>query len=127
MVDGQIYTISAYARVTVGTKTRLVFQYGSGPYKSLHLDIANTSWKRYSWTFTYNEAEVGGEGGARIYIGINPAYVGTAELCGYQLEAGNKATDWRPAPEDVDSAIRASFGSYCHNTFGLYPQARAWR
>lgn len=39
-----------------------------------------------------------------IYIhGINS--VGTYKICNFKLEEGNKATDWTPAPEDVNEAI----------------------
>ena len=41
-----------------------------------------------------------------IYIGGLFTEAGTHKVCNFKLEKGNKATDWTPAPEDVDSNIQ---------------------
>ena len=40
----------------------------------------------------------------KLYISI-PSGGGSVTLCNAKLELGNVATDWSPAPEDVDHAI----------------------
>ena len=104
MVDGREYTMSAYARVTSGTTMRLVLQYGVGSYPKEYIDITGSTWKQYSWTFTYSASGAGDTtgAGARIYIGARSYYAGTVEMCGFQLERGNKVSDWAPAPEDLE-------------------------
>lgn len=104
MVDGQEYTMSAYAKVTSGTTMRLLFQYGVSSYPREHVDITNTEWKQYSWTFTYSASGAGDSAGtgARVYIGSSSYYAGTVQMCGFQLERGNKVSDWSPAPEDLE-------------------------
>ena len=118
MVDGQKYIISVYARVTSGSKMRLIFQYGVSVYPKQTIDITNTSWKRYSWTFTYSASGAGDTNGkgARIYIGARSYYAGTLQLCGYKLEKGNKATDWTLAPEDSAAEVRA-LSTYIDGSF----------
>ena len=61
--------------------------------------VNSTAWQTMSCTFTATANTTQ----AKIYI------VGTSNwTCNFKefkLEKGNKATDWTPAPEDVDSAI----------------------
>lgn len=40
-----------------------------------------------------------------IYFGMDYSDACTIQMCGFKLEKGNFATDWTPAPEDIDSAI----------------------
>ena len=110
MVSGQEYTLSVYARVTSGTKMRLRMRYGVSAYPGKNIDVDSTEWKRYSWTFTYSatSAKDTTGAGARIYIGGVSYYEGVLGLCGYQLEKGSKATDWKPAPEDTSQEIAYS-------------------
>ena len=73
-----------------------------------YIDIENTGWKRVSKTITVNKAAWGA--GYQDYCnigcgGLYATYVATVELCGFKLEKGNKATDWTPAPGDVDAGI----------------------
>lgn len=111
MMDGEVYTVSCYARVADGEAMRLYFRYGVTKYPSHSIDITNTDWKRFSWTFTFTSASAGAESsetygaGARVYIGAHNALAGTLELCGFQLEKGNKVTDWTLAPEDMKGSI----------------------
>ena len=41
-------------------------------------------------------------------VKFNPSVANGLEIKNFKLERGNKATDWSPAPEDVDSAIEQS-------------------
>ena len=103
MESGKEYTISVYARLTSGTAGSISFEYGVSPYASQNIQITNKKWERYSWTFTYDSTY--GANGTRIYIGAFASNVCTLELCGYQLEKGNVATDWQVAPEDMEQRI----------------------
>ena len=68
----------------------------------------STEWEQY--TFSYDVTEDLGDGYIDfIYlnvVGASPIYI-----CYPKHEIGNKATDWTPAPEDVDSAINAKIAS----------------
>lgn len=103
MVSGQEYTLSVYARVTSGEKMRMRLRYGVSAYPGTTKDISGTDWQRVTWTFTYSATSAKDTDGlgARIYIGSTAYYAGILELCGYQLEKGSKATDWKAAPEDT--------------------------
>lgn len=96
--NGQEYVLSCYAKGT----GKLALQYGNGTvgYQSKLLDVTS-EWKRYSFKFISK-----GEGNA--YFGVNVAdhdiYV-----CGMKLEQGNIATDWSPAPEDIESNLVTNY------------------
>lgn len=102
LVVGNTYTISCWARVSSEssqTNVMLIMRSwttnDSG--KSLYKTINNTEWKRYSITFVAdavaNSIQFGQQG------------AGVIEICGMQLENGSIATDWTPAPEDIDNNI----------------------
>lgn len=66
---------------------------------------AGTTWVHKSVTLTTN-ALTFDKSNQCIYIdGFNK--VGTVCFKNLKLEKGNKATDWTPAPEDVDSSIKS--------------------
>ena len=105
VVNGATYTLSCYARKISGDAT-LKLQYGKVSYSSTTAKITSTSWTKFSYTFTIGTvADDSTDGSTNIYFGLTGRLVGSAEICGFKLEYGNKATDWTPAPEDIDSAI----------------------
>lgn len=57
-----------------------------------------SDWKRYSITFEITE-----KSDVTFYLESREA--GEIYECGWKLEKGNKATDWSPAPEDLESAL----------------------
>lgn len=60
-----------------------------------HTFATNSSWNKHSVTFTASSADLLlNFGDPGVYYAYHP-----------QLEIGNKATDWTPAPEDVDESI----------------------
>ena len=71
-------------------------------------NIVANQWNHISLTIkTYSTITISGQ---VIYIvGINS--LATYKICNFKLEEGNKATDWTPAPEDVDAAINAKIAS----------------
>lgn len=100
LLDGQEYTVSCWAKATASAK--IAFQYGQTSFKASAKTSLTTSWKRYSWTFTFSQAAAGGSGGARVYFiaSAGSASATTVQVTGMKLELGEKATDWSLAPED---------------------------
>ncbi|MDP4144169.1 MAG: phage tail spike protein [Bacillota bacterium] len=92
MILGQQYTISIRAK---GTGS---LYYGWEGGRST-INVTST-YTQYSYTFTYtgnyNFSFYGNSSGCSIYIHS------------IQLEVGNKATDWSPAPEDTQSQINTT-------------------
>ncbi len=115
---GKEYTASVYLKCT-GTSPTVYFTPSSnnglnGNGTSAILvkitDRVTTDWKRYSVTFTVtNNYKLDGNINMRVessgYTNGSALYV-----AGIKLEKGNKATDWTPAPEDIDSSIDAVDG-----------------
>lgn len=101
MVDGEVYTMSMYARKVSGDgKIRFLIGYSSYPNYDNYIGVTS-EWKRYSYTFTYSDSATGGTGGARCYFGASCSVVGVVDICGCKLERGEKATDWCPSDEDT--------------------------
>ena len=96
--ENTIYTLSAWIKGDGNSDLRF---YGYTPIKSNFVkeEKISTEWKRYYVTFN---AESGVANTARFENGISDA---SMYIAGLKLEKGNKATDWTPAPEDVDSEI----------------------
>ena len=97
MIDGAEYTMSCWARVTAGSGARLCFSYGIDGYGNRYyvkdvteqfIDINNTTWKRFYWTFTYRAQINGVNFRPRIGFGVCRAFAGTVQLCGFRLTAG---------------------------------------
>ena len=102
--QSDVYTCSLYVK----TDTLNNFQMypslgGTGlKYYTLSQDTEVTdinTWKRIWMTIKVIEDGV-------MQFGVEPNNIGgNVWICGLKLEKGNKATDWTPAPEDVDSDI----------------------
>ena len=103
-----IYTVSCWVRSnsSSGVPCRLRSFYksstdNSGPTRDI---MITDSWKRISFVSTQSPQITGSYSGA--YVILYPTEVGNyIDVCGIKLEAGNKPTDWSPAPEDVDTDI----------------------
>ena len=96
----QEYTMSCYAKGT----GKVELQYGNGTVGYQYKDIvlnSNSVWERYSFTFKSK-----GEGDA--YFGVSSANY-DVHICGMKLEKGNIATDWSPAPEDIESNVSNNY------------------
>lgn len=100
-MQGETYTLS----FDILTPTRIGFYwYPSEHYSKPNYINADDKWQRVSFTYTQINADststsaqlfgLQGLVGGQIYKYRN-----------LKLEIGNKATDWIPAPEDIDSAI----------------------
>lgn len=105
------YTISFYAKSDSDTESTIqavaVTKPGSSDRSVSKTFYVNKTWKRY--TFTYDIVE--------SYTTTSDVYwfnfLGTSAIyfAHFKLERGNIATDWTPAPEDVDSAINSKISS----------------
>lgn len=107
VIEGQEYTLSCYARIVSGA-AKAWLQMGSSSYVMWRAaSNLTSSWKQYSHTFTYTDASMAGSGTTREYFGVTSASDSACvvELCGFKMEKGNKATDWTPAPEEVQAEI----------------------
>lgn len=101
------YTISFYAKSDSDTESTIqavaVIKPGSSDRSVSKTFYVNKTWKRY--TFTYDIVE--------SYTTTSDVYwfnfLGTSAIyfAHFKLERGNIATDWTPAPEDVDKKLEA--------------------
>lgn len=68
--------------------------------------ISTTEWKRYSITKTIKDGYTV-KNIINFYLRIEGDSTDTVYFKNIKVEVGNKATDWTPAPEDVDADISA--------------------
>lgn len=63
-----------------------------------YFENTTSAWKRIS--YLYNSKSISDIGGINLW--------GVGDVRHIKIEIGNKATDWSPAPEDIDKAIQDS-------------------
>lgn len=106
--EGEIYTLSCWARLTAGTKAKLYMGYGhnSGGYANTgpagnhrYIDFTGTTWTRVTWSFVFRStASYQVQGAApytatvehkkRVAVGVCRYADGTVQLCGFRLVHG---------------------------------------
>lgn len=105
--QGETYTISIKAKIAKSSSIRWL-----GAWWSSAMQFAN--WvpifdKAYVYIHTFIANQKNPTGTIHdiltIYIGPNEATRGTNTVYWVKIEKGNKATDWTPAPEDIESSI----------------------
>ena len=106
--SGMIYTFSCWIRSNSaeGVPCRLQPFYKSTTDHSGNTQdiIISDEWQYISFTAKFSPQSAGTYSGARIYL--QPTAAGNyIEVCAMKLEAGNKPTDWSPAPEDAERRI----------------------
>lgn len=106
--SGVIYTFSCWIRSNSaeGVPCRLQPFYKSTTDHSGNTQdiIISDEWQYISFTAKFSPQSTGTYSGARIYL--QPTAAGNyIEVCAMKLEAGNKPTDWSPAPEDAERRI----------------------
>ena len=120
-VKGRYYKLKIYANST-GTASSESYTNSYSNLRLLPSDISNTtitpsrslndngaahtlstSWKRYTGIITSKATVPDGT----ISFSISPNGVPIA-VANIKLEKGNKATDWTPAPEDIDNRFDAA-------------------
>lgn len=112
-VPGKSYTVSFWAKSSTG-KSTVIFNAGvngtitTRPFGNdyEYPELIGTSWTRVSHTFT-NYIGTAGELVSIIYINNAVRSAGTSilSIAQIKLEEGNVATNWTPAPEDIDIDI----------------------
>lgn len=77
--------------------------------------FTSSEWKKFSFTFTVGSDSswlyaVDGEGGeiTRFYLSVFNYSIYPLNMRKCKLEYGNKATDWSPAPEDIESRVASA-------------------
>ena len=110
MVDGFDYTVSCWAKTNNGRAAELFFQYGQTDFVASERMELSGEWRRYSWTFEFDQERAGGSYGARMYFLCAPktAYQTTVSMTGFKLEVGKKPTDWCESAEDVQHRVDAA-------------------
>ena len=106
--EGETYTLSLYVRKQ-GSLTFYLFAGDPRKVGSAQAEVVSTnseivnSGAQNTWYRVYVAFRVTQSG----YCFARPEKSGTGyiDVCGFKLERGNKATDWSPAPEDLESKI----------------------
>lgn len=75
------------------------FGYGDKP-----IPINAGKWTHLEWTFTTDSTKLLNSKESYIFV-FTRDMTGDIYFCDLKLEKGNRATDWTPAPEDVDAGI----------------------
>lgn len=104
MHSGIEYTISAEVRSDTITSLNYNYVIGSkwgGNNQKIGYVAINTEWNRVKITF---KAELTQKAG----VGFGFLGTGTIQIRKFKIEIGNKATDWSPAPGDVQKEIEQS-------------------
>lgn len=117
---GEKYTWTVNGVFTGATKVAVYF--GGGTYGTNWMPINGDGSHTISCTFTATQNMVNNDVNARFYFRDSQdttSFKGTSVINWVKLEKGTKATDWTPAPEDVNSSITAvnnKFSSYSTTT-----------
>ena len=99
-----VYTLSFYARSEAASGSLIdaigiVNSSGNQTYKRFNID---NTWKKYTFSFNITTDITSTEVFWLNFWGTKSIY-----FCYFKFEKGNIATDWTPAPEDVDSQIQS--------------------
>lgn len=104
---GKTYTFSTYVRNTSDTDTRVAFYYDANIVTQQAYSVAlpaHTDWTRVFVTFKVLKDPTTSTQGLR-WEAQNVVTNGQIQFAGYKLEEGNVATDWTPAPEDINTQL----------------------
>lgn len=107
LLTGTEYTMSCYAktRTADAPSTLRLYAYRDSTHnRATSIVVNDTSWKRYSFTFTCDWGDLGS---TVIEFGKLANNNRALDICGMKLEAGNKATDWSEYPDYMSSATKS--------------------
>lgn len=112
----QSYTLSIDAKAS---SNGLLFYFNAVGLSKTSANISlTTEWKRYTWTVIGTSAT---DGSMSFYA--KSGQNGTVQFKNPQLELGNKATDWSPAPEDVQTGIETALSQSSEYILGTQTAA----
>lgn len=107
IVKGTTYTMSCYAKTRTenapSTLRMYVWNSSGGNNYSKSITVNDTTWRRYSFTFTYNLDFTT----TLIEFGKVADNNRALDICGMKLEAGSKATDWSEYPDYMSSTTKS--------------------
>ena len=119
---GTSYTLSAWIKVrsdaVLDASGYVMARFRSADDKKLYAlsltvgaDTVKDKWIYYEKTWTINDSDISKLECVALALDKN----GMIEVCNIKLEKGNKATDWSPAPEDIDDSIaESSIANWCY-------------
>lgn len=90
-------------------------------YYAFDGDLNDTDFKPISYTGVWKKAN-----GISFHLGWS-ATEGTFQISKWKLEKGNKATDWTPAPEDVNAAIESKTQTFTAQPTTPYARGDIYR
>ena len=106
-VANEIYTVSFYAKASVANATITPSRSVADNASTVTL---TTTWKRYTGTIRSTATSDSGTLSFKVN-NVNATYY----IAAVKLEKGNKATDWSPAPEDIDYNINTKVSTTVFN------------
>ncbi|MFX1617835.1 phage tail protein [Riemerella anatipestifer] len=101
MTEGEAFTITFWVKRLSGYGKPTIYLKDGMGYFHLNGELNNSEFKPLSYTGTWKKAK-----SLRPHLGWAPANGEFIIKC-WKIEKGNKATDWTPAPEDVQAEINA--------------------
>ena len=120
---GEYYTLSFWAK---GSGTMRLYSYGPSGYIGarrvaasdgqaaavLYNDgytnmVLSSGWKRYWVVWHLNNNPPGGYNTTKYFLLRNDNKMSSCDVCGVMIEKGNKASEWAPAPEDIEKTYAA--------------------
>ncbi|MCW0509519.1 phage tail protein [Riemerella anatipestifer] len=101
MTEGEAFTITFWVKRLSGYGKPTIYLKDGMGYFYLKGELNNSEFKPLSYTGTWKKAK-----SLRPHLGWAPANGEFIIKC-WKIEKGNKATDWTPAPEDVQAEINA--------------------
>lgn len=110
LITGQIYTMSFWIRASVAgltIKVQPAWKTSSQYAMVENAGTTTTSWQRITATAIIGGTQSDTYSAAYVYAMALPAGE-WFEVCGMKLEKGNTATDWTPAPEDLEERVTAA-------------------
>lgn len=114
LVEGETYTVSVKANIATGSNIEWFRLYWTGMITfSAWTPVFDTD-HVYTKTFIADHTRVDTEAvydRLTAYVGPSNATRGTNTIYWIKIEKGTKATDWTPAPEDVQQGIDAAQGT----------------
>lgn len=124
LIAGEQYTYSVMVKTAMTSIGLYCYSGGNHIKSSIPLKSGNV-WERVSFTFTQTTARAKN---FTFLAGFHQLETGVVvEYRNFKLEKGNKATDWTPAPEDVDTAIESKSKTFTSQPTTPYSTGDMWR